>query len=321
VGEPVIFWERVVSAGNSWGLIHKALIGIECYVQVIDTINYKYLCALGDYYLVNLSGGKRAIMRTAVWGHSELAISSEGVQRNLNNFLVDAPPANVDESLLKEFLVKAFQTHQISATDAEKEIDLILKVANDFVRFQIDVSHLASINCFKVPSLLECLAITAYTMESNLYKFLNEDLRATNRTPQTLYLWKPFLYLFLSGIKHIKPLPEKTLAYRGLNSGIPNYLNIFSQREAIFWYSIASASILPEMAKSFASKKEKGAQRGIVFEIITSQAYSIDWLSQVPTESECVFIPGSSFKVLKIIEEPSYTLIKMKQLSSAAHFM
>jgi len=200
--------------------------------------------------------GKKAILRKKSWGNDDLSISLEGIQDELNNFLVGYP--SVDYSKLRDSLIQCFVSKK-SLEEAEKEVTSILKIANDFVLYQIDRKARAKVNCIagKPPEPLECVAVTAYTMESNLYRYLNQDLRDSGRTLKTLENWKPFLKLFLGALKCMNPVTSGTV-YRGLNCVVDDYKKKLSpDRECIYWYTVTSTSDNLKTATEFATKGKK----------------------------------------------------------------
>eukprot|EP01125_Pyxidicula_operculata_P022679 TRINITY_DN9499_c0_g1_i1.p1 TRINITY_DN9499_c0_g1~~TRINITY_DN9499_c0_g1_i1.p1 ORF type:complete len:873 (+),score=157.73 TRINITY_DN9499_c0_g1_i1:1-2619(+) len=319
-GIPSINYDSVVSFGNSWGLIYEAsLDGNPFFAQVIEqdvVLNYKYLDVLSKYMIFDMGDGKKAILREKCWG-KELRMSLEGIQSTLNNFLIDFP--QVTEDVLRESLTKCFISKGYLPNDAESQINMILLQTKDFVKFEIDLRKLIPDKCRNgtEPSILELMAVNAYTMETDLYRYINQELRSPERTPSSLENWKPFLCLFLKALKSMKPVTTGVV-YRGLDCVIKDYKTKLSpDREAIYFYTITSASDDRDVAIEFATRKGKG----MVFEISLTYAYSIDWLSRMSNESERIFPPGSCFKVTSITEEKNYVFVRLQQQPSAAYFL
>jgi len=285
------------------------------FIQVIEKdipVSYRYIDALNDSLLISLSDGRNVIVRDQIWGNNELSVSTEGIQPQLNNFLLKT---EVNEDILRCSLLKAFTNH-VTENAAQSQINFILKSAMDYIRFQVD--NKALIYRYSSPSVLECVAVNAYTMESNLYKFLNQDLRSPYITPENLEYWKPFLFLFLSAIKKMNPISNVTV-YRGLRCIIYNYQKTLSpEREEIYWYTISSTSLSEVAARRLIEK----SQQRMLFKISVCEAYSISGLSKMPSENELIFIPGSRFTVtlLDIIAD-NFVEVHMQQLPSAIYFM
>jgi hypothetical protein len=115
--------------------------------------------------------------------------------------------------------------------------------------------------------------------------------------------------MFLDALQ-LLPMHEG-IVYRGIH-GVSLH-TIFKMGEKVRVWELMSTSKLRSVAEAFARKGSKPQQT--LFEIETKSVAFLGGYSKYPDEQECIFPPGSAFKVVGLEKNGALTIIKLKHIS------
>ena len=137
----------------------------------------------------------------------------------------------------------------------------------------------------------EAKAINLYTQETNLYRKLNELLRARSR--RELKPLFPYLKLLLTALYKLPPI--KTTVYRGVPANLAEF---YPEGRDFVWWGFTSTSANIKHIQSFLGTTGKRA----LFAIAVNEALDIQRYSAIGAEEERLVLPGTCFEVKGVLE-------------------
>jgi len=158
----------------------------------------------------------------------------------------------------------------------------------------------------------ECGAIVYYTCDIRKFGGTREDcpyhklnLIMAKREFAQLEEWKPYLYLFLSGLQKIPNINQKV--YRALDQPISKLSKQYQQGKNVVWISFTSTSKDRSAVVNFIDKNNS---KGTFMQINVIEGKDISPFSLFPSEQEVLLHPNSTFEVNEIISSEMKALME-----------
>ena len=155
----------------------------------------------------------------------------------------------------------------------------------------------------------EAGAVHLYTLESPLYKQMNQHLRRRDRSAFKPFF--PFLRLLLTALQKL-PRAD-VVVYRGVKIDLASK---YPEGEAVTWWSFSSSTSEVGVLKNDQFLGDQGKRT--IFSVRTTRAVDVSALSALPFEKEMLVLPGSVFEVKSTLPLGNgLTMVQLEQDADA----